>query len=329
MSSANPAEPESATSSRTNSAPDTRSSSPSKRQTTNVLGLGLPELATPSKPMTILTEYPHLGHYVYGLIANAHNSPPRTNGLGANGSGLQHPLSVSSSGESDDEEDDDDDQAKKDLKKKKEDAGDQGDRDFVVKRIVELLDNDEEEEIKELLKPYMGDLAKVSHLIHAYHTDADRQDDVLMDQVCLDCMHKRRGMSSPSTYLSSKTMSPVSSRIALANCQTTSRAHLTLPISPLHVLAHLRRSMLVSHSDLTPLPESPHSELGPLSDGLSPLSSHLLDLEPPHPSCSAQCLAWAGKLYPCHHHLPILADSLLLRHPRVSVRKQTLSILLP
>ena len=109
-------------------------------------------------------------------------------------------MSVSSSGESDDEDEDDDDQAKKDLKKKKEDAGDQGDRDFVVKRIVELLDNDEEEEIKELLKPYMGDLAKVSHLIHAYHTDADRQDDVLMDQVCLDCMHKRRGMSSASTY---------------------------------------------------------------------------------------------------------------------------------
>jgi hypothetical protein len=110
--------------------------------------------------MTILTEYPHLGHYVYGLIANAHNSPPRTNGLGANGSGLQHPLSVSSSGESDDEDGDDEDQAKKDLKTKKQEAGDQGDRDFVVKRIVELLDNDEEEEIKELLKPYMGDLAK-------------------------------------------------------------------------------------------------------------------------------------------------------------------------
>lgn len=115
--------------------------------------------------MTILTEYPHLGHYVYGLIANAHNSPPRTNGLGINGSGLQHPLSVSSSGESDDEDgDDDDEQAKKDLKKK-QDAGEQGDRDFVVKRIVELLDNEEEEEIKELLKPYMGDLAKVCNQV--------------------------------------------------------------------------------------------------------------------------------------------------------------------
>lgn len=106
-------------------------------------------------------------------------------------------MSVSSSGESDDEDGDDDEQAKKDLKTKKQEAGDQGDRDFVVKRIVELLDNDEEEEIKELLKPYMGDLAKVSHLIHASCTNADRQDDVLMDQVCLDCMHKRRGKLTP------------------------------------------------------------------------------------------------------------------------------------
>lgn len=83
-------------------------------------------------------------------------------------------MSVSSSGESDDEDEDDDGQAKKDLAKKKEDSGDQVDRDFVVKRIVELLDNDEEEEIKELLKPYMGDLAKVSHLTHASCTKTDR-----------------------------------------------------------------------------------------------------------------------------------------------------------
>lgn len=159
-SSTNQPEPESATSSRTNSAPDTRSSSPSKRQTTNVLGLGLPDLATPAKPMTILSEYPHLAHYVYNLLANSHNSPPRANGTSGAGSGLQHPLSVSSSGESDDE-DDDEDKAGEELKKK-QDGGDQVDKDFVVKRIVELLDNEEEEEVKELLKPYMGDLAKVS-----------------------------------------------------------------------------------------------------------------------------------------------------------------------
>lgn len=179
MSSANPAEPESATSSRTNSAPDTRSSSPSKRQTTNVLGLGLPDLATPAKPMTILSEYPHLGHYVYGLIANSHNSPPRTNGLGTNGSGLQHPLSVSSSGESDDEDENDGDEVNgtgKGAKKEKQDAKDQVDRDSVVKRIVELLDNEEEEEIKELLKPYMGDLAKVSeqHRARSVSMEADQ-----------------------------------------------------------------------------------------------------------------------------------------------------------
>lgn len=143
-------------------------SSPTKRATTNVLGLGLPELATPSKPMTILSSYPHLGHYVHNLVAQASaaqaSSPPKS----GTGPGHQHPLSVSSSGESDDEDSDGKEQNKKgqdgqaqSTEGEKQDNNDQLDRDALVKKIVDLLDNEEEEEVKALLKPYMGDLAKV------------------------------------------------------------------------------------------------------------------------------------------------------------------------
>lgn len=189
---ANPPSAESPSSSRTNSAPDTRSSSPSKRQTTNILGLGLPDLATPAKPMTILTEYPHLAHYVYNLLASAHigTSPPK------GPAGSQHPLSVSSSGESDDEDGEGGSKGQGEAGKKQEGV-DQAEKDTVVKRIVELLDNEEEEEVKDVLKPYMGELAKVSHsqstILRPKVHFADKQDDILMDQVCLDCMHRRRG----------------------------------------------------------------------------------------------------------------------------------------
>lgn len=136
--------------------------SSTKRQTTNVLGLGLPELATPSKPMTILSTYPHLGHYVHNLIATSHStSPPRVPSGGQQQQPHQHPLSVSSSGESDDEDSD----KPKGEDGKKHDAKDAVDRDALVKKIVDLLDNEEEEQVKDLLKPYMGDLAKVSSAI--------------------------------------------------------------------------------------------------------------------------------------------------------------------
>lgn len=36
------------------------------------------------------------------------------------------------------------------------------DKDSLVRRVVELLDEEMEEEVKEVLKPYMGELAKVS-----------------------------------------------------------------------------------------------------------------------------------------------------------------------
>lgn len=38
------------------------------------------------------------------------------------------------------------------------------DKDGLVRRVVELLDEEMEEEVKEVLKPYMGELAKVSQL---------------------------------------------------------------------------------------------------------------------------------------------------------------------
>ena len=133
-------------------------SSPTKRQTTNILGLGLPDLATPSKPMTILNTYPHLGHYIHTIIASAQVSPPRgPSGTGPGPHQQQHPLSVSSSGESDDE---DSDKGKEAVKK--QDARNAVDRDALVKQIVDLLDNEEEEQVKDLLRPYLGDLGKVS-----------------------------------------------------------------------------------------------------------------------------------------------------------------------
>lgn len=140
-------------------------SSPSKRQTTNILGLGLPDLATPSKPMTIQNTYPHLGHYIHTIIASAQISPPRGGASGTQISSLggsstalhqQHPLSVSSSGESDDEDSD-----KGTEETNKQEAKNAIDRDSLVKQIVDLLDNEEEEQVKELLKPFMGELGKV------------------------------------------------------------------------------------------------------------------------------------------------------------------------
>lgn len=67
------------------------------------------------------------------------------------------------------------------------------DKDGLVKKVVELLDEEMEEEVKEVLKPYMGDLAKVSRDSAVYNEVLIKQDEILMEQVCLDCMHRRRG----------------------------------------------------------------------------------------------------------------------------------------
>ena len=129
----------------------------------NTLGLGLPAASTPTRPASVLVSYPHLGHYVLNLLASIQTSP--TPG------GAQHPLSVSSSGSDDDSEFDDErgeSEQKTPQRKRKNGkngvAKDDVDRETLVRKIVELLDNEEEEEVKELLKPHMGDLAKVKSL---------------------------------------------------------------------------------------------------------------------------------------------------------------------
>ncbi|WVQ80977.1 hypothetical protein IAT38_003084 [Cryptococcus sp. DSM 104549] len=193
---------------------------PSPRRHSSLFGLGVsppssddptPIPAAPSgaatpTPSSVLSSYPHLGHYIFSLLQNVQFSPPR----GA--APTQHPLSVSSSGESDgsgsDEEPGNVSQSESEAASatsgasavsassglsvssagtgtsSQESDGKRGAsgpsaavKEELVKKIVALLDNEEEEEVKVTLKPYMGELGK---------------DGILMDQVCLDCMHKRR-----------------------------------------------------------------------------------------------------------------------------------------
>ena len=167
------------------------------------LGLGLHPgtstmLSTPHKELITSSPHPHLAHYVATLLASVHQpSPPR-----------QHPLSVSSSGESDEDTppggrsrdeaaengsgngngNGDDAASATGNADAKSDSGasavtsvstaassSSGDRKVsgaekhkevdkaaLVRQIVELLDNEEEEKVKDVLKPLLGDLANVS-----------------------------------------------------------------------------------------------------------------------------------------------------------------------
>ncbi len=128
--------------------------SPSSGTASNVLGLALPPSLTSSPTPSVLTTYPQLGHYIFNLLASIQTSPHRL--------AYHHPLSVSSS--SDDEERDvsEADLEQKTARKNGNGPRDGLDRDGLVRRIVEMLDNEEEEEVKEVLKPHMGDLGKVS-----------------------------------------------------------------------------------------------------------------------------------------------------------------------
>lgn len=155
---------------------------------------GGPGTGTTTTSTSVLSVYPHLSHYVFSLLSTNFNSPPKA-------AASHHPLSVSSSGESDDE-DEGKDKENKDKPGQNGDSkqakanGEGVDKEALVRRIVKMLDNEEEDEVKDLLKPYMGDLGKVSaHRIRRTNYIADRtyQDEILMDQVCLDCMHRRRG----------------------------------------------------------------------------------------------------------------------------------------
>ena len=124
----------------------------------NSLGLGLPSTQTPAKDPFILTIYPHLGHYIYNLLASVQTSPSRL------GSAGQHPLSVSSSGS-----DDDSLQVAQMTPQKQRDAPKSRtivDKEALVRKIAGLLDNEEEEEVKGLLRPHMGSLGKVSKTLH-------------------------------------------------------------------------------------------------------------------------------------------------------------------
>lgn len=140
---------------------------------------------TPTPPAT-LTAHPHLAHYIHSLLNNVHFPPPRS-------ALSQHPLSVSSSGGSDGSDSDDDHHGNvsnvsqsgseaastsgaSGVTKSSQETGvtrsDYGtarkattaEKEELVKKIVELLDNDQEEEIKGTLKPYMGELGKVLFL---------------------------------------------------------------------------------------------------------------------------------------------------------------------
>jgi len=150
--------------------PFIRSPSP-KKHTSNVLGLGIPP--TPINT-SVLTTYPHLGHYIYNLLQSISSSPPRISS-GSASSGLHHPLSVSSSGESDGSDEDEVGNGGQKTPKKKNGNGNgtvaiggAGEKEILVRDIVELLDNEEEEEVKERLRPYLGDLAKVSYVDQGY-----------------------------------------------------------------------------------------------------------------------------------------------------------------
>jgi hypothetical protein len=164
--------------------------------------------------------FPHLAHYITTLLASVHQpSPPR-----------QHPLSVSSSGESDEDtppggRSRDEEQTSNgnghagadtksdsgvsavtststssttgDRKVSGTEKSKDVDKAGLVRQIVELLDNEEEEKIKDVLKPLLGELANVRSPLTACVASimiaADPQDEILMEQVCLDCMHKRKG----------------------------------------------------------------------------------------------------------------------------------------
>ncbi|ORY24204.1 hypothetical protein BCR39DRAFT_590677 [Naematelia encephala] len=161
---------------------DTHSNSHISQDSTNMVH------QSPPGSTSVLATHPHLGHYIFNLLNSLQSSPPRP--------GNQHPLSVSSSGGSEGSDDEpsglgtgeesetgEDNEQKTPKKKRIVSSGSHRsgvngmDKDDIVRKVVDLLDKEEEDAVKETLKPFMGDLGK---------------DDILMDQVCLDCMHRRR-----------------------------------------------------------------------------------------------------------------------------------------
>ncbi|WVO17660.1 hypothetical protein L204_105357 [Cryptococcus depauperatus] len=222
-----------------------------------------PSTAPTPTPTTVLSSHPHLGHYIFSLLNNAHFPPPRST-LG------QHPLSVSSSGESDGEESDEDqDQGNvsqsgseaasatstaSNATKASQDEGSGKrltlvEKEELVRKIVDLLDNEQEEEVKVTLRPYMGELGK---------------DEALMDQVCLECMHKRKGDAESLPYVPHLT--PTRARASPSLGSFPGR-----PFTPTRVPSFRSRTPLSrTHSPVPPIPA--HSATGS-AKGHSPVPS--------------------------------------------------------
>jgi hypothetical protein len=141
----------------------------------------------PTDGPSVLDTNPHLAHYIFKLVlSNAQlTAAAAGSGVAPRGS-LQHPLSVSSSGESDDDSDDSDDEneAPADLSSTDGDSStgssdkanahkhrsqppalgpSREDREELTRKVISLLDNDQEEDVKDVLRAHMGEMGKVSH----------------------------------------------------------------------------------------------------------------------------------------------------------------------
>ncbi|ORX39304.1 hypothetical protein BD324DRAFT_679780 [Kockovaella imperatae] len=227
---------------------------------------------------SVLGTYPHLAHYIFQLLSSATPSPTRA---------TLHPLSISSSGESDEEDtgasttaDQDEQQddrtavtqkEKVELTtpKKKISNGDMDtpnnlDREALVKRVVDLLDNDEEDQVKTVLKAYLGELGK---------------DEILMDQVCLDCMHRRRDDKENVPY--NPSLTPARMRGSPATTAVPLRPYTPSRVPSFRALTPLGRPQSPSSASFLPgsganTPTIPHTASSlsrPAEAGLSPSTS--------------------------------------------------------
>ncbi|CAK9781819.1 hypothetical protein CC85DRAFT_281423 [Cutaneotrichosporon oleaginosum] len=234
---------------------------------------------------SVLETNPHLAHYVFKLVQTNAALQPRAQPT----AGGQHPLSVSSSGESDEEDDaaNDDahnDAASADESKLSTSSGSgssaiangrppvvptREEREELVRKIITLLDNEEEEDIKDLLREPMGELGK---------------DEILMDQVCLDCMHRHRDDVSgvpyqPGSFTPTRTRRPFTPPGVGALRARTPLARPHSPVTlgsgastPTYGAGPSALGRVDSASSAVPAPPAPASSSGYSSSG-SPVSS--------------------------------------------------------
>lgn len=132
---------------------------------------------------SVLETNPHLAHYVFKMLVTSVATTRAASG--------QHPLSVSSSGESDSDEEDnhhgeggsehldptssaDEDGRPRAPRSNTSSTGarttgpTREEKEDIVRKIIDLLDNEQEEDIKDLLRGPMGDLGKVSADAHTW-----------------------------------------------------------------------------------------------------------------------------------------------------------------